>query len=125
MAALYASHFAHDMGFSRRSIARKRRFLSPSLARLVEVYFRRPVPKGDAPPIDGDPFTDTQEYPSSFRVGEAVSDTVTASVPVTMSVGAEQRTVRVMLKRAAGAWRVDDLAYEDGSTFRKLLRNTR
>ena len=74
------------------------------------------------PPINGDPFTNTQEYPTTFQVGEAVMDGVRANVPVVMTIGPTRRTVRAQVVRQGSGWLVDDLIYEDGSTFRALLK---
>lgn len=120
---LFADHFMNDMGFTPQTVARKRHRLTPDLYQQIEAYFARPADPNEAPAINGDPFTNTQEYPSSFEVREGTQlDTNKARVPAIMTVGPEQRTVQVDLVHEAPGWLVDDLVYEDGSTFRASLK---
>jgi|RhiMethySRZTD1v2_1073278.scaffolds.fasta_scaffold430669_3 hypothetical protein len=118
---LFADHFMHDMGFTQASVARKRAWMTPGLNQEIDAYMRRPQPKDEPPVIDGDPFTNTQEYPSAFQVGDAVMDGAKANVPVVMTIGPTRRTVRAQAVRQGAGWLIDDLIYEDGSTFRALL----
>lgn len=119
---LFTDHFAHDMGFTMASVGRKRNWLTPGLNQEIAAYFRRPMPKDEPPVINGDPFTNTQEYPSAFRVGDAVVEAGKTNVPVVMTIGPDRRTVRAQVIRQGSGWLVDDLIYEDGSTFRALLK---
>ena len=115
-------HFIGDMGFSRATVARKRSHLSPDLARAIDAYFARPQSAHAAPAIDGDPFTDAQEYPDRFAVGRAVIDGASARVAVGLGEAASARVVHVLLRRSGGRWRVDDLRSDDGRTLRQLLQ---
>ena len=115
-------HFISDMGFSRATVARKRSHLSPDLARAIGAYFARPQSAHAAPAIDGDPFTDTQEYPGRFVVGRAVIDGASAQVVVSLGEAASARVVHVFLRNVGGRWRMDDLRYDDGRTLRQLLQ---
>ena len=82
----------------------------------------RLLPPDEVPEINGDPFTDSQEYPSGFRVGATEADGDRASVPVILSwPGGTTRTVRVRVARVGDAWIVSDVLYESGPSFRKLL----
>ena len=120
---LFDDHFMNDMGFTPASVARKRDRLTPELYAQIEAYFARPTSPDEVPPINGDPFTNTQEYPSAFAVSEGTQqDTDTTRVPVVMTIGPDRRTVQVQLVRQAAGWLVDDLIYEDGSTFRESLK---
>jgi hypothetical protein len=119
---MFAVHFMHDMGFTPQSVALKQNRLTSDLYRQIEAYFERPRAPDEVPAIDGEPFTNTQEYPSAFAVSEgAQQDTDTTRVPVVMTIGPDRRTVTVQLVRQTSGWLVDDLVYEDGSTFRALL----
>ena len=115
-------HLVHDMGFSRASVARKRSHLSPALARAIAAYFSRPQPADAVPAINGDPFTDTQEYPARFVIGRGVIDGDSAQVPVNLGEAKQARVVQALLRRVGGRWRVDDLRYDDGRSLRKLLQ---
>ena len=120
--ALLREHMTGDMGFAPDTVARKRALLTPGLARAIDAYFERPVSEDLVPPIDGDPFTDSQEYPSRFSLGEAASVGAGAVVPVSFRDGARVRGVEFVLRRDGERWLVDDLRYEDGGTLRELLR---
>jgi hypothetical protein len=120
---MFTVHFMNDMGFTPESVARKQNRLTPDLYQQISAYFARPQSPNEAPVINGDPFTNTQEYPSAFEVNEGTQqDLTTTRVPVVMTIGPDRRTVQVQLVRQSGAWLVDDLIYEDGSTFRALLK---
>jgi len=119
---LFADHFKNDMGFTRDTVARKRNWLTPGLNQEIDTYFRQPFRADEPPPINGDPFTNTQEYPSAFQVGEVVMDAGKANVPVVMTIGPTRRTVRAQVVRQGSGWLIDDLIYEDNSTFRALLK---
>lgn len=119
--AFYRFHFAHDMAFTRSALRRRVRWLAPDLLALCRAYFAAPSPADEVPEIDGDPFTDSQEYPTSFRVGAAAVAGDTALVPVTFLWKAgDRRTVTVVLV-PRGGWKIADLRYERGETLRGEL----
>ena len=118
----YRYHFAHDMAFTPAAVRLRARWLAPDLLARCRAYFAKPGSPDQVPAIDGDPFTDSQEYPASFRVGRAQTSRDTALVPVTFSwKSGERRTVTAVLVRGGRPWRLADLRYEAGKTFRSLL----
>jgi hypothetical protein len=120
--AFYAFHFAHDMAFTPESLRAKADWLAPDLLELSEKYFEMPTSPDEAPAIDGDPFTDSQEYPTSFRVGAARVSGEAAWVPVRLAWRhGPSRSVTVHLVRIARRWRVWDVRWPDGASFRDLL----
>jgi hypothetical protein len=119
---LLTEHMTHDMGFTPALVAPKRAFFTTGLNAAIDAYFALPLPEDEVPPIDGDPITSTQEYPSRFTLNAAVVDGAATVVPVVFSDGVRTRRVDFVLARDAGRWRVDDLRYEDHTTFRELLR---
>ncbi|HEU5251249.1 MAG TPA: DUF3828 domain-containing protein [Thermoanaerobaculia bacterium] len=122
--AFYAFHFAHDMAFTPESVRAKADWLAPDLLALCEKYFERPSSPDEAPPIDGDPFTDSQEYPKSFRVGAARVSGEAAWVPVRLEWSrGRPRSVTAHLVRIAGRWRIWDVRFADGSSLRGLLES--
>jgi len=124
--AFYHYHFAHDMAFTPVTVRRRAPWLAPELLALCRAYFAAPAAKDEVPAIDGDPFTDSQEYPTSFRVGAAQASGDSAVVTVTFAWSAgETRGVTVVLTRRARGWRIADLRYEGGDTFRSLLSTRR
>jgi hypothetical protein len=116
-------HYAGDMGFDEKSIALKQRFLSDKILARIGQYLKRPADPNEAPVIDGDPFTDTQEYPTRFAVGRPVVEGARMLVPVRFSDAYTSKTVRYVLERQGTAWRVSDIRYaHGGSTFWGLLK---
>jgi hypothetical protein len=118
---LLERHFAGDMSFDRKSVATKERFLSEGLSARIARYFSRPTSPNEAPVIDGDPFTDSQEYPARFTVTEGVVAGNRASVLVRFAEGHRVRPVTYVLRRERGGWRVDDVRYDAARDFTTLL----
>ncbi len=122
---LMLTHFAHDMAFTPASVALKRRWLSPELARAIRAWQMRPAPADEPPAINGDPFTDTQEYPAAFRLGAPRRDGRVTVVPVLLEGPGLARRVDLRMSRIDLRWRLDDVVYEDGGTLRTLLAGDR
>lgn len=119
---LLEAHFAGDMAFVPDAVAEKRRWLGRDLWVEVQTYLARAQAPDRPPPIEGDPFTDSQEYPTRFSVGAADAADAAASVPVRFADGHRSRTVVYRLVRENEHWRVEDLLYEDGSRLSDWLR---
>jgi hypothetical protein len=119
---LLVTHFTHDMGFTRGSVAHKRRFLSATLQARITRYLSAPRSPDEAPEIDGDPFTDSQEYPDRFTLGEARTNGQRTTVPVHFADASSKRRVDYVLVREGARWVVDDLVDERGQSLRTLLR---
>jgi len=120
--AFYAFHLAHDMAFTLQGLTQRAAWLTPDLVGQCRSYLSRPSPPDEAPEIDGDPFTDTQEYPTAFGVGKAEVSGATARVPVRFrGPGKNRRTVHVELVAVRGSWLIDDIRYESGTSLRALL----
>jgi len=118
---LLESHFSGDMAFIPAGVEAKRRWLSARLAGRIAGYFARAVPEAEVPDINGDPFTDSQEYPVRFAVGKAVVAGGVAEVPVHFYAAERDRAVVYRLSREHGEWRLDDLRYASGTTLNDLL----
>ena len=120
--SFYAFHLAHDMGFSSKGIDQRARWLSPDLLSLCKKYLARPSSPDEVPSVDGDPFTDSQEYPTSFAVGKVRVSGGQATVEVSFTGPETHRgSVHVLLVQSKGEWLIDDVRYPSGPTFRKLL----
>ena len=115
-------HMTGEMAFNPASVARKRAYLTAGLRAAIADYFKRPRPQDEVPPINGDPFTDSQEYPERFVAGRARIDGARASVPIRFGDGSRDWQVEVLLLREGSRWRVDDLRYPGGATLRGLLQ---
>lgn len=119
---LLEHHFAGDMGFVPERVADKRRWLDRDLWAALQDWFARPRAADEVPSINGDPFTDSQEYPTRFAVDAARPDDATAEVPVRFADAYRARTVVYHLQREDDQWRVADLLFEDGGRLSDALR---
>lgn len=119
---LLRQHMLRDMAFTKGSAARKASTLTESLTRAIAAYFARPVPRDEPPVINGDPFTDSQEYPTGFTLGAVSRAGLRAAVPVRFDEEGRSKVVEYRLQLSGRTWRVDDLHYPDGTTFRGLLK---
>lgn len=114
-------HFSGDMGFSAAGVKAGRSWFSKRVEQAAAKYFARPAQKDAVPVIDGDPFTDSQEYPTRFAVGKARVSKGVANVPVRFSDAFHDNIVMYRLRREGGAWRIVDLRNQDGTTLLGLL----
>ncbi|HEY0783887.1 MAG TPA: DUF3828 domain-containing protein, partial [Thermoanaerobaculia bacterium] len=109
------SHLRGDMGFTTLSVKAKERWFTADLYARLRDELRKPVPEGDAPNIEGDPFTDAQEYPDRFEVGKATLVGLKAQVPVTFHFkekGTKSWKLTVVLVQNGGGWQIDDFLYD-------------
>lgn len=118
---LLETHFAGDMGFTPDAWQDKWGFLGSGLKRRIDDYFAAEFPEDEVPPINGDPLTDSQEYPTRFAVGSAVIDDGLATVPVRYADAWSERKVEFLLRQEDGDWRLDDLRDERGGLFSEVL----
>ena len=118
--AFYAYHLKHDMGFGKTQINARKSWLTPDLYALITKVLKKPVPEGDAPDIEGDIFTDSQDTPTAFHVGKATTDKTTAKVEVTFTWSKEKRKYTVILSQIDHAWRIQDIDYGDRSMTKDL-----
>jgi hypothetical protein len=114
-------HFSGDMGFSRESVARKAEWLTPDLRDKLLAWLALPQNPDEVPAINGDPFTNSQEYPDTFRLRSKSSSAATAEVNAIFSDGHRNWRVTLLMRKAGERWLLDDLRYEDGATLRQLL----
>lgn len=120
---LLVIHFTHDMGFTRESVAHKRGFLSSALQARITHYLAAPQSPDEVPEINGDPFTDSQEYPDRFTLGAVRTTPQRTIVPVHFADSRSKRRVDYALVREGTRWVVDDLVDERGQSLHKLLES--
>lgn len=121
---LLREHLTHEMAFSATTVQRKQSQLTTSLAQAIHTYWSRKPSAEHAPVINGDPFTNSQEYPTGFTLGQASLAGARARVPVRFDQGGRVALVEYALRKVDRAWFLDDLHYDDGSTLRGLLKST-
>jgi len=125
--AFYTAHFK-DFDSVGPGLRKKERWLSKGFLGAIHSYQQwetKHTTKGDVEGLDGDLFTDAQDEPSSFTVGEAKVNGDHADVPFT-HVFADKKKVYETRKGIAklvnegGAWKVDNIII-DKVDARKLL----
>jgi hypothetical protein len=127
--AFYRFHLSHNKDFTARNIQLRRRFFTTEFNQALLGELKRQAAYTNAhpdevPDYDGDPLTNSQEYPDSFRVGKQVMDGDRARVTVTLlwsartSRGKDKRDIVVLAVKAASGWLIDDIINDEGSSVR-------
>jgi uncharacterized protein DUF3828 len=131
--SFYTFHLARNKDFKPANVRLRRRFLTPELYQLLLDELKREEARSktqpdEAPYFEGDPLTDSQEYPDSFRMGKADMSGDRAKVTVTMvwsaktSRGRDQRDIVVEVAKSGAAWLIDDIISSDGSRLQDQLK---
>jgi hypothetical protein len=131
--SFYQFHFAHNKDFTARNVQQRKRWLTPELYKLLLDKLKRQAQESkahpdEAPDFEGDPFTDSQEYPDSFRAGDSQVNGDLAKVTVTLlwsaktSRGRDKRDIVVELARSVGGWLINDVINNEGSRLREELK---
>lgn len=116
------------MSFTRENVARRRRWLTPELYRLLlDEYHREELESAKHPDeavyMEGDPFTDTQEHPNTFRVGQPTIRGSQAMIPVVFFLnGHVLRKARIEVSRRGRVWLIHNIMTDDEEDLQKLLR---
>lgn len=121
--ALLEAHFAGDMAFDRTRTSQKRAMLSPTLWLDMQAYFARPVPADEPPAINGDPFTNAQEYPTRFAVTDVQAEGAMSRVRVVFRDAYRVTNVWYVMERINNEWLLHDIEYDDATTLRSLLKS--
>lgn len=117
--SFYSRHFDDDFGFTRKSIEGKAIFFTPEFNALLkreldrEDDFKKQSPN-EVPFISGDVFTDSQEYPTSFRVGNCKTSgengaNIDVSLLWKLQNGYDQKELKVVTKKQNDKWLIDDV----------------
>jgi hypothetical protein len=115
--------YAHThFGCDPDSVKGERRWLTPELYARLWKKVNEPVPKGDAPDIEGDVFLNSQEPLDRFFVFKPAVNGDTARVRVNTILPGETRHVTVMLIKIDGAWKVRDVDYGQDGKLSDLLK---
>ena len=127
MQDFYRFHFAHGLGFDEQGVRRRQRWFTAELYKLLLAELRKPVAPDVVPYFNGDPFTDSQEYPTTFRVGRAAPAGARARVPVTLlwlerGRVLTRRTMHVELRRARTGWQIANFIAPDNKDLLSELR---
>ena len=131
--SFYAYHLAHNKDFTVRNVQLRKRFLTAQLYGLLREELKRQAADSkthpnEAPYFEGDPLTDSQEYPDSFRVGKAEVSGDLAKVTVTLlwsartSRGRDKRDIVVEVAKSGAGWLINDIINNEGSRLRDELK---
>ena len=115
--AFYTYHFRNKFDYTRRGLRQRQRWLDATLYKLLLAEWVRSdasSKQGEAPELNGDPFTNSQEYPTSFRIGSTNESPTTARVDVFFTWTEKGRVLReervvVELTKAKTAWRISNI----------------
>jgi hypothetical protein len=129
--AFYTFHYAHKFDYSARGLLQRRKWLDDNLYKLLVAEVKKPVPKGDAPDLDGDPFTNSQDPPNTFRLGNTKETGNNASVEVIFvwkdkGKVVEERPVEIVLAKSQNLWKIANIISSkdaDGDLL-KFLKHT-
>ncbi|MGB8508981.1 MAG: hypothetical protein WCD76_11285, partial [Pyrinomonadaceae bacterium] len=77
--------------------------------------------------FDGDPWTNSQETPNSFRIGKADVSPDTATLEIVFRWSEhrkllDERKCRLKLEKHGGRWLVSDIISDDGNSLLDELR---
>lgn len=131
--SFYTYHLARNKDFTVRNVRLRRRWLTPELYNLLLGELKREADRSkanpdEAPYFEGDPLTDSQEYPDSFRVGKAEVTVDSAKVTVTLlwsertSRGRDKRDIVVVVSKRGASWLINDIIDNQGSKLQDELR---
>src|SRR5215470_17738345 len=129
----FTYHLAHNKDFTVGNIQLRKRWLTPELYNLLLKELKRQAAESkahpdEAPDYEGDPLTDSQEYPDSYHVGKAEMAGDVAKVTVTLqwsartSRGVDKRDITVEATKGATGWLINDIINNQGSRLREDLK---
>ena len=130
--SFYTFHFSHSKDSRLKNIGQRRRWLTSELDDLLLAEYQREdreqtTHPDEVPYIEGDVFTDSQEYPTTFRLGKVDTAEDRAKVTVTFiwrektkEVDRRDEVLEVVLRN--GKWLINDLVSSDGRKLNDLLK---
>jgi len=132
--AFYSFHMSHNMNFTTASVRLRRPWLHPELYKLLLYEMKRAADYGrthrDEPPyFEGDPFTDSQEYPESFKIKAVTVNDNNADASVVFQwfqdkksrKVVDEKSVTVKLEHVGTRWLIRDIVNGEGKSLRAEL----
>jgi hypothetical protein len=113
--AFYTFHFKNKFDYSAQGLKRRQRWLDAKLYRLLLAEDKKAKAKKDeAPELNGDPFTNSQEYPNTFRIGDTRQEYEKAFVEVVFvwqekGKVIDERSIEVELAKARTLWKISNI----------------
>lgn len=118
---LLEQHFNGDMSFSLDNWVDKRAALTAALNEQIEAYAAADWPVDEVPPINGDPLTDSQEYPTRFAVRRGHGDGPRVPVEVDFADRHVRKRLVYTMHFEQGRWLLSDVHGESGESFADAL----
>lgn len=119
---LMETHLGSDMAFTPAHARTLSRWMTPELNRRIATYFARPRPDDQVPPINGDPYTNSQEEPDRITLQPGPVEADRAAVVAHLFGEGRQWQLTYRLRKAGGQWLIDDIESPDGMRYVALLR---
>lgn len=119
---LLEMHLGTDMAFTPAHARALSRWMTPALNARISAYFAKPRPEDEVPPINGDPYTNSQEEPDRITLQPGPMQGDRAAVVARLSGEGRQWQLTYRLRMAGGPWRLDDIESADGMRLAALLR---
>jgi len=128
----YRYHFTHDMAFMTRNIKERSRWFHPAFLKMLlddremTGIWQKAHPDM-VPKIDGDPFTDSQEYPNACDAQTLWILALKAEVRIKLlwldkdKKPLRERLISVLLEKDGGRWWISDFISEHGQSLRAEL----
>jgi hypothetical protein len=131
--AFYAFHFKHDFDYTEQGLKRRRRWLDAELYKLLiseSKKSQKSTEQNEAPDLNGDPFTNSQEYPTGYRIGKSEQAAKEATVEVILvwkekNKVIDEKRIRVQLARSAEGWKITNIIAEGDDDLVKFLKRSR
>jgi hypothetical protein len=130
--AFYGFHFKNKFDYSNKGLRQRQRWLDAKLYRLLLAEDKKAKSKkAEAPELNGDPFTNSQEYPNAFRVGDTREEYGKAFVEVVFvwqekGKVIDERSIEVELAKSGNLWKISniiDKSSPDGDLLHFLQRS--
>ena len=107
--------------FERQGRKQQQKFFDQKLAALIWKNLSE-TPEGEVGNIDFDPLFHAQEMQiKNFRVGAAVTDGASATVPVTFTNFDQKVRIEFRLVNTRQGWKVSNIVYGGGMDFVRIL----
>ena len=120
---LYYFHFAHRQYFE-VTYEKQRALFAPSLIKAFTAADKyNKLHPDEAPNLDGDPLTDSQEPAEAYTVGATTLEGADAIVAVDVKLDeTTTRHVRLRLTPSGQTWRIANVLYAEGPDLVKILQ---
>jgi len=127
--SFYTFHLRNNKAFTVKNVQLRKRWFTPEFYQVLLGELKREAAESkahpdEAPYIEGDPFTESQEYPHAFQTGTPAIEGDSGKVPITLTwkwTGFKPRKLEIRLKNTGGRWLIDDIVNGEGTSLKEDL----